>query len=52
MRIWIDILTPKQALFFKPLIIEELEKRDVVLSTSRLYKELNQLAEKIVLKAS
>jgi len=49
MRVWIDILTPKQALFFKPLI-EELKRKYEVLSTSRSYREVNQLAKRIGLE--
>lgn len=43
MRIWIDILTPKYVLFFKPLI-ERLRKRGHdVLITSREYRETIEL---------
>ncbi|MGQ9469506.1 MAG: DUF354 domain-containing protein [Nitrososphaerales archaeon] len=51
MRIWIDVLTPKQALFFKPLVEELKRENHEVLSTSRLYREVNQLAEKIGLES-
>lgn len=41
MRIWIDILTPKQALFFWP-VIEKLHNNGYeVLSTSRRYEQLD-----------
>jgi predicted glycosyltransferase len=38
--VWIDILTPKQALFFWPLI-ERLRRRVKVLVTARRYEQLN-----------
>ncbi|MEM3065020.1 MAG: DUF354 domain-containing protein [Candidatus Nitrosotenuis sp.] len=43
MRIWIDILTPKQVLFFEPMI-KRLQKNNVVFCTSRDYREVKQLA--------
>jgi len=44
MRAWIDILTPKQILFFKP-VIEELQSHGFeVLATSRRYREVEPLA--------
>ena len=44
LRIWFDILTPKQVMFFKPAI-DILKKCDhEILSTSREYKEANELA--------
>jgi predicted glycosyltransferase len=43
-RVWIDILTPKQILFFAPLV-EELESLGLeVLATSRRYRELAPIA--------
>ncbi len=43
-RAWIDILTPKQILFFKPLK-DKLESRGFeVLATSRKYRELEPMA--------
>ncbi|MCP8308625.1 MAG: DUF354 domain-containing protein [archaeon] len=51
MKVWIDILTPKQALFFKPLIEELKREGHEVLSTSRLYREVNQLSKKIGLES-
>jgi uncharacterized protein len=44
LRIWFDILTPKQVMFFKPAI--DILKKDnhEILSTSREYKEANELA--------
>jgi len=45
MKVWTDILTPKQVLFFAP-IIDELRKSGVeVLATSRKYREVGPLAE-------
>ncbi len=45
MRIWFDILTPKQVNFFKPVIRElEQEKNNEILCTGRNYRELNELA--------
>lgn len=50
MRVWVDILTPKQVLFFKP-IIDELESSGAeVLATSRRYREVGPLAERAGLK--
>jgi predicted glycosyltransferase len=46
MKIWIDILTPKQILFFRP-IIEELRSAGAeILATSRQYREVGPLAER------
>ncbi len=46
MRVWADILTPKQVLFFGP-IIKELESAGAeVLATSRRYREVGPLAER------
>ena len=44
MKIWIDILTPKQLLFFEPMI-KNLEKENELLCTTRRYREANRLAE-------
>ena len=44
MKIWIDILTPKQLLFSEP-IIEKLGKKHNILCTSRNYGEITKLAE-------
>lgn len=43
MKIWIDILTPKQLLFSEP-IIKKLSKKHDILCTSRLYDEVSKLA--------
>jgi len=46
LRIWLDLLTPKQILFFTP-IIRELESLGAeVLATSRRYREVGPLAER------
>jgi len=46
MRAWVDLLTPKQILFFGP-IIRELESSGVqVLATSRRYREVGPLADR------
>jgi predicted glycosyltransferase len=44
LKIWIDILTPKQLLFSEP-IIEKLGKKHNVLCTSRSYDEVTKLAK-------
>ncbi|NNM03419.1 MAG: DUF354 domain-containing protein [Nitrosopumilus sp.] len=44
MKIWIDILTPKQLLFSEP-IIEKLGKKHSILCTSRDYNEVSKLAK-------
>ena len=44
MRIWCDILTPKQLLFFRPVIDILRKDGHEVLSTSRRYREVEQLA--------
>ncbi|MBS1268085.1 MAG: hypothetical protein MAG458_00804 [Nitrosopumilus sp.] len=44
MKIWIDILTPKQLLFSEP-IIEKLSKKHEILCTSREYTEVQKLAK-------
>jgi predicted glycosyltransferase len=43
LKIWIDILTPKQALFMNELGKRLEEKGHTVLKTTRKYEELNQL---------
>lgn len=43
MKIWIDILTPKQLLFYG-LMVKKLEKRHDILLTSRRYGEVEGLA--------
>ena len=44
MKIWIDILTPKQ-LLFSELIIEKLGKKHKILCTTRKYREVDHLAK-------
>ena len=44
MKIWIDVLTPKQLLFSES-IIERLKKNHNVLCTSRSYDEVSKLAK-------
>jgi hypothetical protein len=44
LKIWIDILTPKQLLFSEP-IVERLEKKHDILCTSREYHEVSKLSK-------
>ena len=44
LKIWIDILTPKQLLFSEP-IIAKLGQKHEILSTSREYNEVSKLAK-------
>jgi len=44
LKIWIDILTPKQLLFSEP-IVERLGKKHNILCTSRKYEEVSKLAK-------
>ncbi len=44
MKIWIDILTPKQLLFFEQ-IIKKLGRKHEILCTSREYREVTKLAK-------
>ncbi|MDI1496034.1 MAG: hypothetical protein K8823_1342 [Cenarchaeum symbiont of Oopsacas minuta] len=44
MKIWIDVLTPKEVKFFQPMV-KKLSKKHVVLCTSRNYKEVTALAK-------
>src|SRR5512145_1260294 len=44
MKIWLDILTPKQVMFFKPLVDSLIIAGHDVLSTSRDYREATELA--------
>ena len=43
LKVWIDILTPKQLLFFRPLA-EALRGKCDVMATTRRYRELDGLA--------
>ena len=45
MKVWLDLLTPKQLLFFRPVIQELKSKGADVLATSRRYREVGPLAE-------
>jgi uncharacterized protein len=44
MKVWLDILTPKQVMFFKPLVDSLMMGGHDVLSTSRDYREAVELA--------
>ena len=44
MKIWFDILTPKQLLFFEPMI-KRVKKNHTVLCTSRDYNQVTHLAK-------
>lgn len=44
MKIWFDILTPKQILFFDPMI-KRLRKNNSILCTTRNYREVNELSK-------
>ena len=44
MKIWIDVLTPKQLLFSEP-IIQKLSKKHQILCTSRVYNEVSKLSQ-------
>ncbi len=46
MRVWIDLLTPKQVLFFGPVINELRSMGAQTLATSRRYREVGPLAER------
>jgi len=46
-KVWVDVLTPKQVLFFKPLIDELRNEGTEVLATSRKYREVEPLAERV-----
>lgn len=50
MRVWLDLLTPKQVLFFKPLVEELRSSGTEVFATSRRYREVGPLAERAGLK--
>lgn len=45
MRVWLDLLTPKQVLFFAPVAKELKSSGAEVLATSRRYREVGPLAE-------
>jgi hypothetical protein len=45
LKIWFDILTPKQVNFFKPVVDELKKRKHSVLCTSRSYREVEGLAK-------
>ena len=45
MKVWADIVTPKQVLFFAPIIAELRKAGADVLATSRRYREVGPVAE-------
>ncbi len=45
MRVWIDILTPKHALFFEPLYRDLVSKGHELLLTTRTYREAEEALE-------
>ena len=45
MKVWLELLTPKQVLFFRPVIDELRDSGAEVLATSRRYREVGPLAE-------
>ena len=44
LKIWFDILTPKQIMFFKPVIDILKKQNNEILCTSRNYREANELS--------
>jgi predicted glycosyltransferase len=50
MKVWAEILTPKQVLFFAPIINELRKSGAEVLVTSRRYREVGPLAELVGLE--
>ncbi len=46
MRVWVDLLTPKQVLFFGPIINKLRSMGAETLATSRRYREVGPLAER------
>ena len=44
LKIWFDVLTPKQLLFFEPMI-KHMKKNNTVLCTSRNYNQVTHLAK-------
>ncbi len=45
MKVWIDVLTPKQVLFFGPLATRIKNKGHEIILTTRRYREVNQMLE-------
>jgi len=52
LRLWFDIVTPKQVLFFRPVIDLLRQDGHEVLTTSRRYREVEQLASMLKLDLS
>ena len=52
LRYWIDLITPKQVLFFRPVIDGLRKGGHEVLTTSRRYREVEQLASMLGLELS
>jgi len=50
LRLWIDLVTPKQVLFFRPVIGALRKDGHEVLATSRRYREVEQLASMLGLE--
>ncbi len=44
-RVWVDVITPKQVLFFAPIVRELEGKGCEVLATSRAYREVEPMAK-------
>ena len=51
MKIWIDMLTPKQVLFFEPVSKALKERGDEIIVTSRRYREVELMIRKRQIKA-
>jgi predicted glycosyltransferase len=43
-RVWVDVITPKQVLFFAPVVKELADRGCEVLATSRRYREVEPMA--------
>jgi len=46
-KVWVDVLTPKQVLFFKPVIDQLASEGFEILATSRMYREVVPLAKRV-----
>jgi hypothetical protein len=44
-RVWFDVLTPKQVLFFSPVVADLISRGVEVLATSRVYREVEPIAK-------
>jgi len=49
-RVWADVVTPKQVLFFTPIVKELIDRGCEVLATSRRYREVEPIARLCGLK--